>query len=210
MIARRPPAVSVSSGTAATGYTSSEEPTTSSRRARPANSKARSIASAGSSSPKKTTSGLRIAPQLSQAGASACSSFATTSSRGYLEPQAGQVAVRIDPCTSTRLRLPARSCRRSMFCVTTASTNPACSSAESSAVEYGFSTELKVRFAETDAQGIAHHAVYLVWFEVARIEYLARFRGGYSELQAEGIEALTLDASVTFRSPARFDDRLVV
>jgi acyl-CoA thioester hydrolase len=77
-------------------------------------------------------------------------------------------------------------------------------------VEFGFSTELKVRFAETDAQGIAHHAVYLVWFEVARIEYLARFRGGYRELQAEGIEALTLDASVSFRAPARFDDRLVI
>src|SRR6266550_942988 len=72
---------------------------------------------------------------------------------------------------------------------------------ESSAVEFGFSTELKVRFAETDAQGIAHHAVYLVWFEVARIEYLARFRGGYPELQAEGIEALTLDANVSFRVP---------
>jgi acyl-CoA thioester hydrolase len=77
-------------------------------------------------------------------------------------------------------------------------------------VEYGFSTEVKVRFAETDAQGIAHHAVYLVWFEVARIEYLARFRGGYPQLQAEGIEALTLDAKVTFRTPARFDDRLVI
>jgi acyl-CoA thioester hydrolase len=77
-------------------------------------------------------------------------------------------------------------------------------------VEFGFSTELKVRFAETDAQRIAHHAVYLVWFEVARIEYLARFRGGYRELQAEGIEALTLDASVSFRAPARFDDRLVI
>ena len=36
-----------------------------------------------------------------------------------------------------------------------------------------------MRFAETDAQGIAHNAVYLVWFEVARIDYLARFRGGY-------------------------------
>jgi acyl-CoA thioester hydrolase len=77
-------------------------------------------------------------------------------------------------------------------------------------VEFGFSTEVKVRFAETDAQGIAHHAVYLVWFEVARIEYLARFRGGYPGLQAEGIEALTLDASVTYRTPARFDDALVV
>jgi acyl-CoA thioester hydrolase len=77
-------------------------------------------------------------------------------------------------------------------------------------VNFGFSTEVKVRFAETDAQGIAHHAIYLVWFEVARIEYLARFRGGYPELQAEGIEALTLDAQVTYGMPARFDDLLVV
>ena len=77
-------------------------------------------------------------------------------------------------------------------------------------MDFGFSTEVKVRFAETDAQAIAHHAVYLVWFEVARIEYLARFRGGYRELQAEGIEALTLDASVTYRAPARFDERLVI
>jgi acyl-CoA thioester hydrolase len=77
-------------------------------------------------------------------------------------------------------------------------------------MDFGFSTEVKVRFAETDAQGIAHHAVYLVWFEVARIEYLARFRGGYPGLQAEGLEALTLDASVRYRAPARFDERLVV
>ena len=77
-------------------------------------------------------------------------------------------------------------------------------------MDFGFSTDVKVRFAETDAQGIAHHATYLVWFEVARIEYLARFRGGYPELQAEGIEALTLDASVTYRAPARFDDRLTI
>ena len=77
-------------------------------------------------------------------------------------------------------------------------------------MDFRFSTEVKVRFAETDAQGIAHHAVYLVWFEVARIEYLSRFRGGYPELQAEGIEALTLEANVRYRSPARFDERLVV
>jgi acyl-CoA thioester hydrolase len=81
---------------------------------------------------------------------------------------------------------------------------------ESSIVEFGFQTEVKVRFAETDAQGIAHHAVYLVWFEVARIEYLARFRGGYPELQAEGVEALTLEAHVAYRAPARFDDRLTI
>src|SRR5437899_11242481 len=73
-----------------------------------------------------------------------------------------------------------------------------------------FATEVRVRFAETDAQGVAHHAVYLVWFEVARIDYLARFRGGYPELRAEGIEALTTEVQVSYLAPARLHDRLMV
>ena len=73
-----------------------------------------------------------------------------------------------------------------------------------------FATEVRVRFAETDAQGVAHHAVYLVWFEVARIDYLARFGGGYPELRAEGIEALTTEVHVSYLAPARFDDHLTV
>ena len=77
-------------------------------------------------------------------------------------------------------------------------------------MDFRFATEVRVRFAETDAQGVAHHAVYLVWFEVARIDYLARFRGGYPELRAEGIEALTTAVQVSYLAPARFDDRLTV
>jgi acyl-CoA thioester hydrolase len=77
-------------------------------------------------------------------------------------------------------------------------------------VDVRFATEVRVRFAETDAQGVAHHAVYLVWCEVARIDYLARFRGGYPELRAEGIEALTTEVQVSYLAPARFDDRLTV
>ena len=77
-------------------------------------------------------------------------------------------------------------------------------------MQYGFSTEVRVRFAETDAQGIAHNSVYLVWFEVARIDYLARFRGGYPGLRAEGIEALTIESNVRYLAPARFDDRLTI
>jgi acyl-CoA thioester hydrolase len=77
-------------------------------------------------------------------------------------------------------------------------------------VDFRFSTGVKVRFAETDAQAVAHHSIYLVWFEVARIEYLARFRGGYPELQAEGIEALTIESHVRYFVAARFDDVLTV
>jgi acyl-CoA thioester hydrolase len=75
---------------------------------------------------------------------------------------------------------------------------------------FGFASEFAVRFAETDAQGVAHHAVYLVWFEQARVDYLARFDGGYPGLQAQGIEALTLETYVSHVLPARFADRLLV
>jgi acyl-CoA thioester hydrolase len=74
--------------------------------------------------------------------------------------------------------------------------------------DFRFWTELAVRFAETDAQGVAHNAAYLVWFEVARIEYLARFRGGYKGLQADGYEALTTESHVRYLQPVFFDDRI--
>jgi len=61
-------------------------------------------------------------------------------------------------------------------------------------VDFNFATEVRVRFAETDAQGIAHNSTYLVWFEIARIDYLARFDGGYPGLRADGIEALTIES----------------
>jgi acyl-CoA thioester hydrolase len=75
---------------------------------------------------------------------------------------------------------------------------------------FRFATDVRVRFAETDAQGIAHHAVYLVWFEVARVDYLAAHAGGYPAVRERGIEALVVGASVAYGVPARFDDRLRV
>ncbi|MGH3103853.1 MAG: acyl-CoA thioesterase [Gaiellaceae bacterium] len=43
---------------------------------------------------------------------------------------------------------------------------------------FRFATDVRVRFAETDAQSVVHNAAYLVWFKVARVEYLERFAGG--------------------------------
>ncbi len=77
-------------------------------------------------------------------------------------------------------------------------------------VSFSFSTDLVVRFAETDAQGIAHNSTYLVWYEVARIDYLARHAGGYKRIRAEGIEALTVESHVRYLAAVFFDDRLRV
>ena len=75
---------------------------------------------------------------------------------------------------------------------------------------FRFSTEVRVRFAETDAQAIAHHASFVVWLEVARVAYLAEHAGGYRAIQERGIEALTTGLELRYLRAARFDDRLTV
>jgi acyl-CoA thioester hydrolase len=73
-----------------------------------------------------------------------------------------------------------------------------------------FETTVRVRFAETDAQGVVNNAVYLVWFELGRVEYLERFAGGYPALRERGIEAVVTEANVRYGTPAAFDDRLAL
>jgi acyl-CoA thioester hydrolase len=75
---------------------------------------------------------------------------------------------------------------------------------------FGCSAEVRVRFAETDAQGIAHNSNYFIWFEVARVEHLERTAGGYQRLRDLGVEAVVLETHIRYLQPARFDDRLVV
>jgi len=75
---------------------------------------------------------------------------------------------------------------------------------------FRFHTDVQVRFAETDAQGVAHNSNYLVWFEVARVAYLAEFAGGYQALRDQGIESFVLESHVRYLKPAHFDDPLQI
>ena len=75
---------------------------------------------------------------------------------------------------------------------------------------FSFSTDVRIRFAETDAQGIAHHAAFVVWLEVARVAYLAKHAGGYQTIRDSGIEALTTEVSLRYHRAAYFDEALRV
>ena len=75
---------------------------------------------------------------------------------------------------------------------------------------FAFSTDVRVRFAETDAQGIAHHAAFVVWLEVARVAYLERHAGGYQQIRDRGLEALTTEVLVRYHRAAYFDETLTV
>ena len=71
-------------------------------------------------------------------------------------------------------------------------------------------TNLIVRYAETDAQGVVHHANYLIWFEEGRSDYLRQQGFCYSELEKAGYHVVVAEAEVRYRAAAFYEDRLVV
>lgn len=74
-----------------------------------------------------------------------------------------------------------------------------------------FRIDLRVRFAETDAMGVAHHAAYLPWLECARVEYLRALGHPYGELRdRDGLEFAVVGLDLRYHAPLRFDDTFTV
>jgi acyl-CoA thioester hydrolase len=71
-------------------------------------------------------------------------------------------------------------------------------------------TELRVRFCETDLMGVVHHATYLVYFEVGRVDWLRQRNITYADWTARGVQVPVVEASVQYRAPSRFDDLLSI
>jgi acyl-CoA thioester hydrolase len=72
-------------------------------------------------------------------------------------------------------------------------------------------TQLRVRYAETDQMGIVYYANYLVWFEIGRVELLRSLGLAYSQLEADHRLVLpVVDAHCRYRAPARYDDEILI
>jgi acyl-CoA thioester hydrolase len=69
---------------------------------------------------------------------------------------------------------------------------------------------IRVRFAETDLMGIVHHAAYVGFLEVARVEWLRRRGVLYAEWAVLGLHLAVAELMLKYRAPARFDEELDV
>lgn len=69
---------------------------------------------------------------------------------------------------------------------------------------------VRVRYAETDQAGMAHHSAFLPWFEVGRVELLRALGKPYQEFEAEGLHFPVREAFCRYWVPARFDDELLI
>ncbi len=71
-------------------------------------------------------------------------------------------------------------------------------------------TPLRVRYAETDAMGIVHHASYIIWFEVGRSDWMRQQGMSYADVEASGYLLVVSEVQARFMRPARYDELVVI
>lgn len=86
--------------------------------------------------------------------------------------------------------------------------SPAAPSAAPVAVDPVCVIEHRVNYSETDQMAFAYHANYLIWFDMARTEYLRRSGFTYRDMEAQGTFLAVTEARVRYRQAARYDDLL--
>ena len=72
------------------------------------------------------------------------------------------------------------------------------------------SKSILVRYGETDQMGIVHHSNYLRYFEVARLEWLTALGVSYTSMEKKGIIMPVIDANLSYKTSALFEDYLIV
>ena len=72
------------------------------------------------------------------------------------------------------------------------------------------SSQITVRYAETDMMGVVYHGNYLPWFEVGRTNLLKEFGVPYRELEKDGYFLPVLEVQAKYHRPAVYDDTVTV
>lgn len=72
---------------------------------------------------------------------------------------------------------------------------------------FRFSVEIDVRFRDLDALGHVNNAVYLTYFETARMEF---WRHVNDRVDLSGMDMILARAEVDYRSPLVYGDRIEV
>ena len=69
-------------------------------------------------------------------------------------------------------------------------------------------TEFPVRYAETDAMGVVHHANYLVYFEEGRSQYMRDLGSDYALIEASGYRLPVTEAQLRYIGSSRYGERV--
>lgn len=71
-------------------------------------------------------------------------------------------------------------------------------------------TQVRVRYAETDKMQVVYHGNYVEYFEVGRVEAIRTLGISYREMEEAGVIMPVIEWQARFLRPARYDDLLTV
>ena len=71
-------------------------------------------------------------------------------------------------------------------------------------------TQVRVRYAETEQMDVVYHGNYAQYFEMGRVEWLRNIGFSYKFMEEKGIMLPVVSLNVNFKKPARYDDLLRV
>lgn len=71
-------------------------------------------------------------------------------------------------------------------------------------------SQVRVRYAETDAEGVVYYANHFVYMEVGRVNYFRALGYDPASLDRSGRGIVIIEATCRYHSPARFDDPLLI
>lgn len=71
-------------------------------------------------------------------------------------------------------------------------------------------TTFYVRYADTDAMGVVHHAEYLVYFEEGRSDYMRQHHSSYADIEASGYHLPVSETGARFLGAARYSQLVTV
>jgi acyl-CoA thioester hydrolase len=71
-------------------------------------------------------------------------------------------------------------------------------------------SRFRVRYAETDQMGVAHHSAHVTWLEAGRTDFCRELGFSYGEMENEGFGLAVVEVLCRYRAPARFEDELAV
>lgn len=76
--------------------------------------------------------------------------------------------------------------------------------------DFKFHHDIRVRFADTDLQGIVFNGNYMTYYDVAWTEYFRTVGFQWKDLLALGVDTVLARTTMEFKAPARFDEILEV
>lgn len=71
-------------------------------------------------------------------------------------------------------------------------------------------SRIKVRYAETDAMKVVHHANYYIYFESAREDFIEKFGIRYKDMEDRGVMMPLVETQCKYIDAAKYGDNLMI